>query len=176
MIVLALDLATVTGFCIGKPGTDFPHYGKVRFGSESCSRKALFGSALRFINETLTTHKPDAVVFEEPLHFGLRRNKSREGNDELAYGLPAIVQAVCFLRGVYDVQQRRTVDVRRFFLGDNPKREIAKRETIGRCVTLGFNVTDDNTADAIALWFYECARIDPRTALRTSPLFMRAIA
>lgn len=171
MMVLALDLATVTGFCCGEPGKDFPHYGSVRFGSDGCSRKALFGSALRWLNEFLATHRPTVVSFEEPLHFGLRRGRSQAGNDELAYGLPAIVQAVCFLRAIYDVEQRRTIDIRRHFLGDNPKREIAKRETIERCRSLGFTVTDDNAADAVALWFYECAKIDPKTALRTSPLF-----
>jgi hypothetical protein len=50
----------------------------------------------------------------------------------------------------------------------------AKRETIGRCRALGIHVEDDNQADAIALWLFQCAQIRPQLGLRTSPLFAGA--
>jgi hypothetical protein len=171
MKVLALDLATCSGFAVGDVGDTHPHFGVIRFGAKDCTRKALFGDALRRLNQTLITHQPDIVAYEEPLHFGLRRGASQAGNDELAYGLPAIVQGVAFLRRVNDIREVRTVDVRRFFIGDNPKREIGKRETMRRCRELGLQVEDDNAADAVAIWFFVCAQIEPAIGLHCSPLF-----
>jgi len=174
MNVLALDLATNSGWALGALGDHVPAFGSIRFGARDCSHEARFAHALQWISDFLKRHEADVLVFEEPLHFGLRRNASNAGNDEISYGLAAIVQAVAHLRGVYDVRQARVVDIRRFFLGDNPKRKIAKRETIGRCRALGLNVEDDNQADAIALWHFQCAQLRPALGLRTSPLFAGA--
>jgi hypothetical protein len=174
MNILALDLAKNTGWALGALGDHVPGFGSIRFGAVDCSSDAKFAHALQWISDFLKRHKVDLVVFEAPLHFGLRRGKSRPGNDETAFGLAAITQAVAHLRGIYDVRQAETKDVRRFFLGDNPKRHIAKRETIGRCRGLGIHVDDDNQADAIALWLFQCAQIRPQLGLRTSPLFAGA--
>ena len=173
MNILSLDLASCTGFCYGAPGEAIPEFGSIRFGKVDCSRQAVFGGALRWVNQFLAAHDTHRIVFEEPLHFGLRRGNSRAGNDEIAYGLPAIVQAVAFMRGIYEVHTRRTSDVRQHFIGENPKREIGKHMTMMRCRALGFHVVDDNQADAVATWFYECALIDPSQALRATPLFGR---
>jgi hypothetical protein len=101
----------------------------------------------------------------------LRRGNSQAGNDEVSFGLAAILQAVAHLRGCYRVEAYRTIDVRRFFLGDNPKRKVAKRETINGCRALGIDVQNDDEADAVALWLYACAQIRPQLGLRSSPLF-----
>jgi hypothetical protein len=174
MNILALDLATNSGWALGALGDHVPVFGSIRFGARDCSHEARFGHALEWTSDFLKRNKVDVLTFEAPLHFGLRRGNSNTGNDEIAYGLAAIVQAVAHLRGVYDVRLARTIDVRRFFLGDNPKRNIAKRETIGRCRALGIHVEDDNQADAIALWHFQCAQIRPQLGLRTSPLFAGA--
>jgi hypothetical protein len=173
--ILALDLASNTGWAFGILGSVQPTFGSVRFGQAESSHTARFANCLEWTSAFLK-RQPETglVVFEAPLHFGLRRGKSNAGNDELAFGLAAIVQAVAYLRGVHDVRQARTIDVRRFFLGYNPKRTVAKRETIGRCHTLGLEVEDDNQADAVATWFYQCAQLQPQFGLRVSPLFAGA--
>ena len=180
MNILALDLAINTGWSLGRLGDHVPAFGSIRFGAVECSHEARFAHALEWTSDFLKRHHNDVdvVVFEQPLHFGLRRSNGKSasgpGNDEISYGLAAIVQAVAHLRGVYDVRQARVIDIRRFFLGDNPKRNIAKRETVGRCKALGIKVEDDNQADAIALWFFQCAQMRPELGLRTSPLFAGA--
>jgi hypothetical protein len=179
MIIAAFDLATNTGWAAGALGDHVPAFGSIRFGAREASHEARFAHALEWTSDFLKRNRVDLIVFEEPLHYGLRRGKdgkpaSGPGNDEISYGLAAIVQAVAHLRGVYDVRQVRTIDVRRFFLGDNPKRKIAKRETVGRCRALGLKVDDDNQADAIALWHFQCAQLRPQLGLRTSPLFAGA--
>src|SRR5262245_11951206 len=68
MLILALDLATMTGWAYGALGDDVPTFGSLRFGSPSCSHQALFGSALRWLSELLKAQPVDLVVYEEPLH------------------------------------------------------------------------------------------------------------
>jgi hypothetical protein len=175
MNILALDLATNTGWAMGRLGDRIPAFGSIRFGrARDCSHEARFAHAIEWTSDFLKRNKIDVLTFEEPLHFGLRRGASRAGNDEVAFGLAAIVQGVAHLRAVYDIRAEPTIDVRRFFLGDNPKRAQAKRETVGRCRAFGIAVENDNEADAVALWHFQCAQIRPQLGLRTSPLFAGA--
>jgi hypothetical protein len=177
MNILALDLATNTGWAFGILGSVQPTFGSVRFGQAESSRTARFANCLEWTSAFLKRQdETGLVVFEAPLHFGLRRGNSNAGNDELAYGLAAIVRAVARLRGVHDVREARTIDVRRFFLGVNPKRKDAKRQTIECCHALGLEVEDDNQADAVATWFYQCAQLQPQFGLQVSPLFRKPIA
>jgi hypothetical protein len=46
---------------------------------------------------------------------------------------------------------------------------------MNQCRRLGWDFRDDNAADALAIWSYACALIDPQTALKTVPLFNRAL-
>jgi len=87
------------------------------------------------------------------------------------YGLPAIVGAVAHLLGVPKVLKAKSSEVRSHFIGHNPKRVIAKAETVQQCARLGWQVECDNEADAVAVWSYMSALIEPETALRVSPLF-----
>jgi hypothetical protein len=174
--ILALDVATNTGFAVGRLGDPAPTFGSARFGNAQTAHADRFAHALVWMVKFLQQFRVDLLVLEAPLHFGLRRGNSAAGNDELAYGLAAVVTAVARQRCVDDIRQARTVDVRRFFLGDNPKRKDAKRQTIERCHALGLAVENDNEADACALWHFQCAQLVPQLGLRVSPLFNRTIA
>jgi hypothetical protein len=174
--ILALDVATNTGFAIGALGDQAPTFGSARFGTSKTSHTVRFAHALVWMVKFLQRFHVDLLVLEAPLHFGLRRGNSSAGNDELAYGLAAVIKAVALQRGIEDIQQARTIDVRHFFLGVNPKRKDAKRQTIERCHALGLAVNNDNEADACALWHFQCAQLIPQLGLRVSPLFNKAIA
>lgn len=169
MIILAFDLATRSGWCIGKPGQKVPRFGSLRFASQGASHQAVFAGALTWFSDFLKAEQPDRIVYEAPMRF--RAGRSRAGNDEVAYGLPAILQAVAHLRGIYDIRYAEVSKVRHHFLGHNPKRAIAKPATVRRCQQLGWNVPDDNAGDACAIWMYACAFVDPRVAIRPTPLF-----
>ena len=169
MIVLAFDIAKQCGWCCGEVGQKIPLFHSYRFASRTASHEAIFGDAITWFAVMLRTHKPDRIVYEEPLQF--RGRASRKGNDEILYGLPAIMQGVAHLRGIYDVRCAATREVRNFFLGSNPKRDVAKKATVHRCKLLGWNVPDDNAADACALWLYSCSFLDPKQSIRPTPLF-----
>jgi hypothetical protein len=51
------------------------------------------------------------------------------------------------------------------------KSAIAKAATIDRCRELGWNVNNDNEADACALWDYQIACLRPDLAYKTTALF-----
>ena len=42
---------------------------------------------------------------------------------------------------------------------------------LATCQMLGWHAADNNCGDALALWSYTAALINPVTALRTTPLF-----
>jgi hypothetical protein len=167
--ILALDLATRTGFAFGAAG-EKPRFGSIRFASVGASHEAVFGKAITWAHGMFRDLAPDQVAYEEPMQF--RGGKSRAGNDEILYGLPAIMQGVAHNLGIHDVRKAAVRDVRLHFIHRNAKREIAKRETMRRCRLLGWDVRDDNEADALALWHYACIFQDSKLAIQTSDLFL----
>lgn len=169
MLVLAFDLATRTGWALGEPGQKVPRFDSIRFASPGASHQALFAGALTWFSTFLKTERPDRIVYELPMRY--RKGKSRAGNDEIAYGLPAILQAVAHLRGIYDIRYADVPKVRTHFIGYNAKREVAKRATVRRCRQMGWDVPDDNAGDACAIWLYQCSFLDDRDAIRATPLF-----
>ena len=88
----------------------------------------------------------------------------------------AIVRAVAYLRGIYQIEAYAVNDVRGHFLGERGLPRIdAKLAAIERCRKLGWQCLNDNEGDALALWSFACAKVDPTTALMVSPLFNRAL-
>lgn len=170
--ILALDLATVSGWALGEPGS-VPMHGTIRFASPGASHEAIFASAYRWAVEMVCTHKSDLVVWESPLQTSFRRGRTNIDTTSLLFGLPAVVGAAVYSCGVYNVRKADTKDVRMHFIGCNPKRVKAKPMVIQQCRAQGWEVQDDNEADALATWHYMCSLLEPRLALRPTPLFAR---
>jgi hypothetical protein len=147
-----------------------PTFGSVRFASQGASHAALFAHALTWASINFKKWKPDRIIFEAPLPGTFKRGRTTTNVAIILNGLPAIMQAVAYLRGFHDIRDATAKDVRMFFLGHNPKRDIAKKATVHRCKLLGWQVEDDNAADACALWLYACSFVAPREAMRPTPL------
>ena len=173
MIVLALDLASVSGWAVGEPGNT-PEHGSHRFAKPGASHEAIFANAFRWMNAMLVDHAPTLVVWEAPMPTSFKT--SNVNTTTLLYGLPAVIGAATYLRGGYDCRKADTSAVRNHFIGCNPKRAKAKGMVIRQCCAMGWNCSDDNEADALATWSYMCSLIDPRLALRPTPLFGRVVA
>jgi hypothetical protein len=171
---MALDLASTSGWACGELG-GVPAHGSIRFASAGASHEAIFAGAFKWMNDFclgLNT-KPGLVVWEAPLATSFSRGTTTSNTTTLLYGLPAIIGAVAYLRGIYDIRKAETRDVRNHFIGSNPKRAKAKPLVIRQCRAMGWNVADDNEADALATWHYMCNLIDPQLAMRPTPLFGR---
>lgn len=175
--VLALDLATETGWALGRPGDDEPLSGTIRFAKKGASHNAISGKAIEWLIDFTTEHGIDEAVIEEEVH--KPQHKSSTSSNAVTHGLIWNARGVLWLRGIYKIEMAPVNSVRKFFLGDgNLPREEAKHRTVQRCRALCWNPADDNAADALAIWAWRCAMIDPTVGAGMSPLFdkRRAIA
>jgi hypothetical protein len=175
-LILALDLATVTGWALGRLG-DMPDAGSIRFGRPDASNNAIFGHCLTWAAKLLEpTPRPTMLIIESMLPPDAKAGRTnRDTRDRLA-GLHAIVRAVAHLRGIYDISEAGTQAIRSHFIGHaNLKRDEAKRQVMVRCAQLGWQAVDNNAGDALALWSYHAGILDPEWALHLSPLFNRKL-
>jgi hypothetical protein len=171
--VLALDLASQSGFAVGDVGSKLrPISGTVRFAPQGASHEAIFASALQWMSEMCRLHEPTTICWEAPLATSFSRGKTTVTVTTILYGIPAVIGAVAYLKGIYDIRKASTKDVRNHFIGCNPKRVEAKKLTMRQCRAHGWHVNDDNEADALATWSYMCSLIDPTLAIMPSPLFL----
>ena len=126
-LILALDLASVTGWAIGEPGGT-PSHGSHRFASSGASHEAIFAAAFRWTDNMIAECYPgeSLIVWEAPLATSFKHGNSNTNTTTLLYGLPAIVGACAYLRGIFDIRKAETRLVRQHFIGCNPKRARAK--------------------------------------------------
>jgi hypothetical protein len=168
-LILALDLATNTGFAYGAANSERPAIGSIRLGAVGAGHGEKGFKLLRWLQDFLAVQVPSAVYLEAPLppsHMGGRTNAQTLRQMS---GLPFLVEAVCFAWNV-PVFEATPHEVRKHFLGTTRlERQEAKRQTIARCRMFGWEVANDDAADAAALWHYAAA-------LTTSRLPMAARA
>lgn len=175
--ILALDLASQTGWAYGRPGSE-PQHGTIRFASVGATHEAIFCAALDWAYdkcEDIEDEGIDAntviIVWESPLQTSFKLGRTTNNTTTVLYGLPAVIGAVAYSRGIYDIRKADTRDVRMHFLGCSPKRVKAKPMVKAQCRAMGWKVSDDNEADALATWHYMCSLIEPALALQPTPLF-----
>jgi hypothetical protein len=123
-----------------------------------------------FLGGRLQAFRPRVIVYEAP--FDPRHMKKINANTiRIAWGLPAVVEAVAYRMGVTDIREANVNDIRRSMLGGLPQKNQAKAEVTAFVRALGYAPADDNEADAILGWLYACSIIDSRVSVRTMPLF-----
>lgn len=169
--ILCLDMATTTGFAHGAPGAERPFTGSIRFAPPGASHGEISAAMIRWLSDLLKVVEPASVWIEAPQSANRMAGRTTASTLRLLAGLPFAAEGVCHLFGVYSIWEAEASDVRRHFLQANPARDSAKRMTVAKCRALGWEVADDNAADAAALWSYASAKILPKTALRATPLF-----
>lgn len=172
MNILALDLASVSGWAVGEPGGT-PKHGSVRFASAGASHEAVFAKAAIWFADIIFEQEPKLIVWEAPLPTSFSRGRTTSDTTSLLFGLPAVIGAIAYQQGIYDIRKAETREVRQHFIGCNPKRAAAKPLTMAQCRAMGWEVADDNEADALAVWSYMASLISPQLALRPTPLFGR---
>lgn len=177
MVILALDLASTTGYAIG-PAGGLPTSSAERLKKPSEPHARAIANLIRLL-EKMFRQRPDAVVKEEMMDIGamLKRNNSRS-NIELQCGLHLATEAMCILHEI-PCHSEGTQTIRKHFLGrarfsdgltDKGKvlssREVAKNAVVQRCQLLGYmqrSETDDNQGDACATWDWGCATLARRS-------------
>ena len=175
--ILALDIASTTGWARGRVGDIAPVCGSIRFGKPGASHSAICGHALEWAIATIKEPLPDVIAIEALLPPAVTRGRSNVDHDLLAR-LHGVMLAVAFTRGVYRVNLHSVQKVRAHFIDLRACRKgQTKLEVMRRCRALGWLDRDDpDAADACALWSYQAALIDPKQAIRISPLYSRVAA
>jgi hypothetical protein len=176
--VLALDIASTTGWARGPTGPDGPRCGSVQFAKPGASQLAICGRALEWAIDTLRPPLPDVVAIEGLLPPHVIKGKSNTDHDLLAH-LHGVIMGVCFMRGVFKVFKHPVLTIRRHFIDMSVcAKGQGKQMVQDKCRQLGWLAEGDDAADAAAAWSYQASLLDPEQAIRISPLFhrVRAIA
>jgi len=173
-VLLALDVATTTGFAFGRIHDERPSFGHHRCAPTGASSGEAFLGFSRWLADLIGVAAPAVIFYEAPLSAEALSGRTNTETMFRLIGMAAHVHTVAQDHGVYRVERANVSQVRSFFICKALKRRDAKRATIAQARTLGCDVSDDNAADAIATWFYASAVLNPRIAHHTAPLFAGA--
>ena len=150
MRILALDLATTTGWALGEDH-QAPAHG--RFSLPSCGENyGVFAAEFwRWLAGRLVRHEPRLVAYEKPIHLPTDKLHTVRR----LYSLATVTEMVCVAKGVqvvsYGLDEIRTNFVGPLHRKRFPGRDNIKRAVIAECRARGWNPNDDNDADALAL-------------------------
>lgn len=140
-VILALDLGTKTGFCIGNEGAQAS-------GTWNLKEDRFSGGGMRFVRfrarleEMRAAFPISQVVFEE-----VRRHMGVDAAHVYG-GLLGILTEWCENHQIpYEGVPVQTI--KKFWTG---KGNAPKEAMLAECGRRGFVVVDDNEADAVALW------------------------
>ena len=163
--VLALDVATVTGWAVGPIGAAAPATaleasagitdpqplsGTHRIGIKGTKDGAFFSAYEHWLRDLVAVHAPDYIVYEAPY---ISTDKHIKTARRLL-GMAAITEMTAHQLGV-KVFEANNATVRKHFCGKgNAPRGELKRMVQEECTRRGWVFTDDNEADALSLFDY----------------------
>lgn len=170
MKTLVLDLATHAGFCVGDDAGVQDH-GSFKLPSTGGDIGTFLSHYRYWIIGAIKRWEPDEIVFEMPiLGAGMSLPVLRK-----LYGLCCLTELICKDFGI-KCGEANLLDIRRHFIGSHraprelrckaeckakscgrcrdTRRAWLKEATITMCRKRGFRPSDDNDADALALFSY----------------------
>lgn len=168
--VLALDLATVTGWAYGQPG-EKPTCGHERFAKQGEERPTAYRTFRLWLDLFCSARPPTVIVYESPAVPAFLGGKTNINTTKLLFGLCENLEEWAWQK--FELREASVAQVRAHFIGRNLKSNIAKELTVARCRERGWTVATPDEADACALWDYQCAFLRPDLAALHTPLFER---
>ncbi len=161
--VLFLDIASTTGWAVGRLDADLPtESGSLRLGPTGCASSVRFGALLAWLVLRLSETRHRLVVFEAPVGPGMQ-GVTNHKTQYLLTGLCAVTEAAC------DQTQTRVAQVsaqavRKGLLGRKPPKGEGKAIVLMHVRALGLTPRDDNEADAIAGLLFTTAELRRQAA------------
>ena len=174
--VLALDLATLTGWACGATeGTPVSHgvCAMPKTGEDLGRYLAHFRD---WLNLAIDEMEPGEIIFESPI----LRGATTIATLRKLYSLAGVTELVARDRRIL-VTEAQIDTIRLHFIRTNRaprdikdakvRRMWLKAKTIAECKARGFSCTDDNEADAIALLSLRLSQLSAGYSLKATPLF-----
>lgn len=168
--ILALDLATTTGWAYFAPGAAAPIHGSETFEAPN---PGCFGIKFeKWLDELYQQHRPRWMLFEAPF-IG---EKTHQDTARKLQGLAVLTEVYAEKRRKdgheLDVFEVNNIQVKIHFVGrsyvrgerktSKQKKELSdamKRLVIEECVSRGWMPDDDNEADALSIVVYGAAKL-----------------
>jgi hypothetical protein len=175
MLILALDIATRTGYAIG-PAGEKPRTGAVRLRKPDEPLTVGSNNIGYFLKDLCVLDKPDLIAYEAPLDpvakFEMGQNQGHHQNSAsivLPWRVVGVIDWFADLYGIRAVTSNRQA-VLRHYTGRARwgSRKEVKKQVILRAQLLGHipkDCRDDDIADACAIHDYASARyarVQPR--------------
>jgi Holliday junction resolvasome RuvABC endonuclease subunit len=166
MRIMALDIATVTGFAIGEAGR-IPQSGSVRLKRPAEGADVAAFNMLAFLRDRFVLDAPDLVVIEDFLNPVAHKSADAVILQLQCFG---VAVAVCRSYGLrFETPKPETI--RKHFAGRGRAgtRQETKAMVLNRAKALGYvprDCRDDNRADACAAFDYASAhyaRVQPKS-------------
>jgi Holliday junction resolvasome RuvABC endonuclease subunit len=141
--LLALDLATCTGYCIGA-ADDVPMIGHVDLapGRPHAERGA---ALIDWIDEIVDLYAPGCIVFESPL---VASRQTSVAQNRLAHGLVMAASLIAFRRSIW-CMEAGVGQARKIAFG---RGSVTKDQVFARCREAGFDPQNTDESDAWCLW------------------------
>ncbi len=165
-MILALDIATKTGWAVGD---EQPETGTIELRGSVGEKMHRLARELRLLT---SIHSPDLIVFEAPILHVKRQGSS--STLRLLVGLCCVAEMVAFEAGIA-VSETPTSTWRKHFLGVSraPKgltSKWLKQQAQARCRALGWGDLSEDEADACGVWDHAMSLRRPSHAMTTLPL------
>jgi hypothetical protein len=186
--ILALDVATTTGWAYGMPG-DRPAFGHFRSGKPRDATGEVLAQFRVWLDRCCAKSQPRMVVFEAPYvpRFAPKKVRTKTGQVisttpssstpidiyvvRRLFAMCGLVEMIAHERGLPCREEQSNV-ICRHFTGNGSwgGRENKKAATQKMCAVYGWPDVSEDEADALALWVYAEAVLFPK-ARSAGPLF-----
>ncbi|MDR3534000.1 MAG: hypothetical protein P4L90_25970 [Rhodopila sp.] len=150
--VLALDIASVSGWAVGPIGVP-PLLGSVKLIGKGVEDGAIGAAFIDFVTDHIELFHPHVVAYEAALPYGQHKG-AKAGM--LAFGLIMLLKVVCWRRGLSCVPGNVST-VRAQVLGNGHAQKsdvVAWVQEQGWRLPEVFGAPDEDAADAAALWAF----------------------
>jgi hypothetical protein len=160
--ILALDLATKTGFAIG-PAHAVPRSGSWRLKDGEDPPERAFKRLMIRMRDEFMLETPDLIVLEKPMF----NNSQGRTNSSTLYLLQGLIAVAVATAGVYEIRcvQVSVASVRTAILGRGKKIGDQKRLTLDNLKLRGAlpaDCFDTDRSDATAIHIYASGQFFPK--------------
>ena len=150
--LLALDLSSTVGWCLGGPADRVPHFGVWRLPAAAVRAPRLAAFQVQ-LAAAIVQLRPRAIVMEAPLPAKAERNADTARQQ---LGLAALVECEGWLAHV-PVTETPAATARAAVLQRGWQVGNVKQHVLAWCRMQGWQVPDHNAGDACVLWWHAIA-------------------